>query len=162
MALKIPPDAKVYKPAMFPIFLLIFFGGIALGTIGFIILIMATEENVDLWALVFALAFAYVIGFFYSAFCSFLLSFFFPIALSAGEIYAHSFWGLRRYIPWTEIASVKPFRLINLVWLKLYSNQNNRVVYMWLFVKKGEEFRAEIKRLAPADSPVLTCLKIES
>ena len=88
---------------------------------------------------------------------SWMLSLVFPDAFSADGIYGHSFWGFRRFISWRDVAAARTFRLLNLRWLRVYA-ADGKVTWLALFQSRSVEFRQEIRRLAPAESPVLKYL----
>jgi hypothetical protein len=88
-----------------------------------------------------------------------LVSILFPAALSSDGVYGHSFWGSRRFVGWQDIAAARTFTLLNLRWLRIYRTGDNKVTWVALFQSHKAEFREEIRRLAPADSPVLNHLQ---
>ncbi len=85
---------------------------------------------------------------------SWILSVVFPAAFSADGIYGHSFWGRRRFVRWQDVASVKPIRLGNLRWLRIYA-ADGKITWLAMFQARKLEFRQEFSRLAPATCPVL-------
>jgi hypothetical protein len=128
----------------------IFMGGMTVFLIGIVVM---EGFPLDWVALAFAVGFALVC----SIGQSFALSVLFPVAFSEDGIYGHSFWGRRRFIRWQGIASVRKFRLLNLRWLRLYAT-DGEITWLALFQSRGTEFRQEVRRLAPPNSPVLLLL----
>jgi hypothetical protein len=86
------------------------------------------------------------------------LSFFYTAGFSSDGIYGHSFWGIRRFASWGDIVDARPFRLLNLPWLRVYTG-DKRVTWVALFQSREPEFRQEIRRLAPVGSPILNHLR---
>jgi hypothetical protein len=147
MAISIPFECRKFRVAVIPMSLFIFFSGVVL----FLILIVITEGfHINWGALTFASGFAFVFPIAYSWMLSLLL----PSAFSADGIYGHSFWGPRRFVRWQDIASVRTFRLVNLLWLRIYATDGT-VTWLPLFQSRSQEFRQEIQRLAALNSPVL-------
>lgn len=84
-----------------------------------------------------------------------LVSILSPVRLSSDGIYGHSFWGKKRFVRWQEVRAVKPIRILNLRFLRIYSTGNGKVTWLPLFQARKAEFIQEIQRLAPGDNPVL-------
>ncbi len=152
MAFKFPLDAKIFKPKIIPIFLFVFFSAVFIFT-GLILL----HEGTHLYLI--AVLIVYLLFAISSFFFSMIYPFIFPIGLSSNGIYSYAFPGFRGFVSWEDIVSIKPFRMANLLWLRLYSSKNSRVVYLALNVKPEEEFWKELKRLSPPNSPILPYLK---
>jgi hypothetical protein len=85
---------------------------------------------------------------------SWLISLMYTSAFSAEGIYGHSFWGVRRFVRWQDIADAKACKLANLPWLRVYG-ANGKVTWLALFQVQKNEFWQEIRKHAPADSTVL-------
>ena len=90
---------------------------------------------------------------------SWLLTILFPASFSAEGIYGHSFWGRRRFVHWRDVVAARPLRLLNLRWLRIYTTVDSKVTWLALFQSHKAEFRQEMQRLAPADSPVLNHIR---
>jgi hypothetical protein len=88
-----------------------------------------------------------------------LVSILYPASFSAEGLYGRSFWGRRRFVRWQEIAVARSFRLLNLRWLRIYTTDYSRVIWLALFQSHEAEFRQEIQRLAPAGSPIFKHLQ---
>jgi hypothetical protein len=87
-----------------------------------------------------------------------MLSRWFPVALSSEGLYGHSVWGVRRFIRWQDVSAVKRFRVFNLRWLLISSRVDKEVVWLAMFQSRPIEFKDEIRKLAPKDNPLLTQL----
>ena len=83
----------------------------------------------------------------------------YPASFSADGIYGHSFWGRRRFVRWQGIAVARRYRLFNLHWLRIYTSDYSKIIWLALFQSHMAEFREEIHRLAPAGNPVLKHLQ---
>lgn len=88
-------------------------------------------------------------------FFAWLLFFAFPIGISSKGLHAHSVWGFKRFIAWKDIKSVRTFRLLNLLWLRIYSKSNSRVTYLSLFLQDPKEVLKEMKKNTSARNPVV-------
>jgi hypothetical protein len=86
---------------------------------------------------------------------SWMLSRCFPDIISTDGIQGHSFWGLRRFVRWQDIKEARDLRLFHLRFLRLYSGQDQKVTWIGLSQARNRDFRREIQRLAPSDSPIL-------
>lgn len=84
-----------------------------------------------------------------------ILHFCFPTRVSSEGVWGYSFWGVRRFIAWEHISMARPFRILNLRWVRLYSSSDTKVTYVALFPSDSASFRAEIHRLAPPQCPIL-------
>jgi hypothetical protein len=78
----------------------------------------------------------------------------FPVAVSADGISAHSFWGVPRYIRWEHIAAARPFRMLNLRFVRLYSTADDKVTWVGLFPADPEAFQQAIRSAMPPNSPL--------
>jgi hypothetical protein len=103
------------------------------------------------------LAVAADFAFVYSVICAWAISLLYQDSFSAEGIYGHSFWGFRRFVRWQDVTSARTLRLFNLKFLRLYST-NGQVTWLALFTAQKIIFREEIRRLAPANNPVLNFL----
>jgi hypothetical protein len=149
MLITIPSDSTKFRTALIPGFIFLF----GLGVIGLLIYVIAKDGwNFNRHALAFAIGFQVV----FALVMSWMLSLLFPIAFSVNGVYAHSFWGNRRFIAWQDVASARTLQLLNLRWLRIYST-DGKVTWLAMFQSRGSAFRQEIRRLAPADSPILRC-----
>ena len=86
---------------------------------------------------------------------SWMISRCFSGVVSTDGIQGHSVWGSRRFIRWQDIEKVRSFDLFHLRYLRLFSRQGRKVTWIALFQARAEEYRTEIQRLAPSDSPIL-------
>ena len=80
------------------------------------------------------------------------------LKVSSSGIHGHSFWGMRHFLNWTEIIQVRRFKLGNLVYLRLYSGVDSRVIWFPLFQSPPIGFREEIRKFAPPNCPILNHL----
>jgi hypothetical protein len=150
----LPADGKTqpkqWRVALMPLFGFMFGCGLAAGSCG--LLIFHTEpfqRNVFLVAVACHTL--------YSLIASCVLSFCLPVTFSTEGIYGHSCWGLRRFVSWRGVKTARTFRVLNLRWLRVLSS-DGKVTWLALFQSRGGEFRQEIRRLAPPDSPLLQYL----
>lgn len=78
----------------------------------------------------------------------------FPVAVSADGISAHSFWGVPRFIRWEHIEAARPFRMLNLRFVRLYSTADDKVTWVALFPADPEAFRQAVRSAMPPNSPL--------
>ena len=95
-----------------------------------------------------------VVAILWAALWALLLHFLFPTRLSSDGVSGYSFWGVRRFIAWENISMARPFRLLNLRWVRLYSPHDSKVTYVPRFPSDPLAFRAELQRLAPSQCPI--------
>ena len=88
-----------------------------------------------------------------------LMCLLFPVRLSPAGVHAQSIWGLPSFVRWPDIKEAREFKLFNLRWLRLYSSAGSTVTWVALFQSHPGEFKLEIAKLAPPESPVLVHLK---
>ena len=77
-----------------------------------------------------------------------------PQSLSADGVRAHSVFGVRRSIRWEDIAAVRPFSLLGLKYLRLYSKLGGSPLWLFLQPARKPEFKRTMLALAPADNPI--------
>jgi hypothetical protein len=119
--------------------------------VGFIALVLIRDGRAELGAAVpfglFGLAPIALI-------LAWVLSRCFSDIVSEEGIYGHSFWGVRRFVRWQDVRQVRRFRALNLRFLRVYSSVDSAVTWIgssWMHVP---EFRREIERVSPSDSPI--------
>jgi hypothetical protein len=88
-----------------------------------------------------------------------LASMCFPVRLTAEGIHAQSVWGTASFVRWQDITTVHSVTLLNLRWLRIRSKTDRAVTWLALFQSPSAEFRHELERLAPPNSPVLGFLE---
>src|ERR1051326_334954 len=102
MATPIPSSCRKFRAEIVPLFLCLF----VLALPGSLCVVLVRYRfKVDLHALARAGVSVPVL----CAVMAWLLSVFYSAGLSADGIYGHSFWGMRRFIHWREIADAKTF-----------------------------------------------------
>lgn len=84
-----------------------------------------------------------------------LLSLMYPTKLDSEGVHGYSFLGLRSFVLWTDIESVRGFRLLNLKYIKLYSKQTGRVTWLGLFPADQTAFWKAIKDFCPSENPLM-------
>lgn len=87
-----------------------------------------------------------------------IISVLFPSYISPQGLHGHSFWGTRNFLAWTDITQVRPFKLGNLTYARLYSGSGQTTLWFPLFQSPQPYFSDEIRRFAPKDSPILNFL----
>ena len=90
---------------------------------------------------------------------SVLMCLLFPVRLSREGIKAQSIWGLPSFVRWQDIRQAREFKVFNLRWLRLYSSTGSTVTWVALFQSHPGEFKLELLKLAPPESPVQAHLK---
>jgi len=150
MSISIPSESKKFRVAIIPLFMWLLLLGLPL--VFCLLLILA---GLDFGELAFASVFWVV----YSFVASLMLSYLFPDAISPEGVYGHGFWGQRQFVRWQDVAAARTLRILNLGWLRVYSTTDSKTTWLGLFHSRSAEFREEIKRLAPPDSPILNCLR---
>lgn len=88
-----------------------------------------------------------------------LISLCFTMELTSEGVFGHSFWGIRRFIGWQDIGTVRPFHFLNLRFLRLYPPGGTCPTWIALFQAHKTEFVQELQRLLPPDSPVRNYLR---
>ena len=94
----------------------------------------------------------------YAVVFSVIISLLYSCIITPAGIYGHSFWGLRRYLGWSDIAAAKKGKLGNLVFLKLYNSAGCSIIWLPLFQAKRVEFQEMVRKCAPPGHPVLSHL----
>lgn len=79
----------------------------------------------------------------------------YPVRLTTDGIHSQSIWGLPCFMRWQDIKTARRFRFFNLPWLRIYPKEKGTVMWMPLFQSARDQFKQEMQRLAPPDSPVL-------
>jgi hypothetical protein len=159
MANPIPLDEKRFKVSILSLLL---YSGMAccIGIVVGYLAILFHDNHVDLQRFLHAV----LLSIFPILLCGVIVTFLMYIAtismgFSADGIYGGSFFGLRRFIRWTDIAKVKKFSLLNLKYLRIYSMADGKVTWLILNQAHKKEFFDEMRKFAPPESPVLQFLK---
>lgn len=153
-----PKDAKRFKVSVMPLFLCSVITCIIGIAIGFF-LVAFQHGSIDLprfWRII-KIAMPMILSG-----CVILTLYLYlviiPTGISSDGIYARSPLGFRRFIRWTDIAKVRKITLLNLLYLLIYSSVDGRVTSLPLFQARKKEFRDEIRKFAPPDSPIVNFL----
>jgi len=88
-----------------------------------------------------------------------LMCLFFSVRLSPAGIRAQSVWGWPSFIRWPDIKEAREFKFFSLRWLRLYSSAGSTVTWVALFQSHPGEFKLELVKLAPPESPVFAHIK---
>ncbi len=155
----IPPDAKRFRVGIIPGIIFVSTGGLGFGyPLGIALILIKHRFAVNWMSLLKVIAFSIPIVIplilslaFTWAFTMFLL---FPSYVSSSGIHGHSFWGVRRFIAWSDIVRAKKFNLMNLAYICLYSASNASILWFPLFQSPHVEFVNEIVKFAPPNSPI--------
>ncbi len=116
-------------------------------------ILIKKESHMDVRAAALAIVAISPLSFVFSL----LISVGFPAGFSADGIHGHSAMGVPLFVSWSGIKDARVFYLLNLKWLRVYST-DGRVIWLALFQSRPAEFREEIRRFAPPNSPVLRFL----
>ena len=95
----------------------------------------------------------------FSLLSSWVLAKLFPVGLSADGIHGSTFWGCKSFVPWHEIGAVKPFALLNLQWLRIYSSQQGKTTWIPMFLSQPADFLDALGKLGASGNPLLGHLK---
>lgn len=85
----------------------------------------------------------------------------FPLRITPEGVHGHSAWGLPRYIRWRDLTAVRPFRLLHLKYVRLYSRHQKHAVWIGLFLAEPEKFRAQVQAHALPDDPLAQYLNLD-
>ena len=61
---------------------------------------------------------------------------------------------LRRFTSWNDIATIRPFSLLGLKYLRLDSRSNGTTAHLSRFLSRKSEFKQTLLRLAPPGHPI--------
>jgi hypothetical protein len=154
--MKSKDDVKVFRFAFFPMFFAIVIPGVLMPTAFWLSAWMKFGlQHFPFSRLVKHGIFTILFIFVYS----WVISLFITVRLTQGGIHGHSFWAIRRMIRWEEIKAAKPFRFLNIRFLRLYPLDGKTPIWMPLFLAKPDEFEQEVRRVAPAGNPILEHLQ---
>jgi hypothetical protein len=141
-------DVKVFRAAVLPVFTPMAAVGLPL----YFCIILFTDglHRVDVPALfigalaeaLFCLVYAWV------------MTLCFTLKLTSEGVLGHSVWGLRRFIRWQDVATIRPFRFFSLRYLRLYPESGNRPIWIASFQARRADFEQELRRLSPPDCPI--------
>ena len=140
-------DVKVFRIAVIPAFL--FIAGLGLSLYFCVMPMMFGVPDVTI--MLIGAAGGALAGFLYA----WIISVCFTVKFGSNGVYGHSFWGVRRFIAWQEIAEIRPFRLLNLRFLRLYRSDRTGPTWIPLFLASRSEWVEEVRRLAPSENPIL-------
>jgi hypothetical protein len=142
------PEVRIFRVAVLPLYAAM----VAIGLPPPLCLVILNEgwRQVDVGALLFGALTGALAGLLYA----WLMALCFTLKLAPEGVSGHSCWGIRRFIRWQDIATVRPFRLLSLRYLRLHPQSGARPTWIALFQARNIEFKQELGRLAPPDSPV--------
>src|SRR5438093_1557027 len=121
-------DIKVFRAAVVPTFLTI----AALGLPLYFCMMLLEFGLQDISGLFIGAAGGALAGFLYT----WGITLCFTLKLAPEGVYGHSFWGVRRFIRWQDIGEVRPFRLLNLRYLRLYGAGKSSPTWIALFLAR--------------------------
>ena len=150
--MQLPSATKEFRVAVFPFFVFLCVLGLP---ISFFVVLFDDGLNFNRIAVAIGAVGGIIIG----LVCSWLFAKSSPLILSDDGISGHSVWGTRRFIRWQDIEKVRPFKMLNLRYLRLYARANSRVTWVAMFQAQPADFRSELERLVPLDSKILSYLQ---
>lgn len=145
-------ESRKFRLAFGPMFIWMFLCGVLPGVALTVFILAITHKSAALGR---ALPAAIAAGLVAQVLGTWMARRFFPVVLSEQGLSAHSFWGVRRFMCWQDIASTRSIRILNLLWLRLYSRDGKEVIWLAMFQSRPAEFRAELRKLAPPGHPLL-------
>ena len=151
MTTAIPSDCRKFRAAVTPMSIFILVVAVL---VQFCLCFINDGLHFDRYDLAILIGFAVV----FSIGWSWMISLLCPAAFSADGIYAHSFWGRRRFVRWQDVVKARTFRIANLPWVRV-SGADSKITWLALFQVRKNDFCQEIRRFAPPDSPVLQCIR---
>jgi hypothetical protein len=91
----------------------------------------------------------------------------FPTQVTEDGIHGYSALGLRRFLSWTDLARVRPFKLLGCQYLRLDRgpasvlslSKEADTIWLAMFQRDQEEFIHVLQTLAPAGNPILEHLR---
>ena len=120
------------------------------------ILILVTERgNPDWLGLIVALATGVVFG----LPISFAIVAIFKTKTSTEGIGGYNAWALSKSVHWVDITAIKPFNLGGLRYVRVYSEDSSRPLWIPLFHQDQTEFEAAVLSLAPENNVIRTFFK---
>ena len=137
----------MFRPAIRPIFLAI--SAVAMPI--FLLLVLLDDGLHPDWIALFAATTGLAL---FAIVSAWTFHFLFPDGISAEGISGHSFWGLRRFVPWDHIAAARPIRILNLRYLRLYSTIDRKVTWIALFPAEPDAFHSALYSAIPPNNPV--------
>jgi MFS family permease len=158
MADQMPPEAKRFKVSITSLFLYSIVAGV-IGVVGGFLLLPVFHVHLDLlmfWRVTQNTILPILLLCVIMTLVLYVVAI--PTGISSDGIYARSSSGFRRFIGWADIAKVKKRTIFNLRFLRLYSSVDGKVTSVPLFLACKNEFRDEIRKFAPPDSPILKFL----
>ena len=76
------------------------------------------------------------------------------VVVSASGIDGQNAWGFALTLTWQEIKTTRPFNFGGLRYLRLYSSQTKRVMWLPLFLQDKKGFKAAVTQFAPPENPL--------
>ncbi|HET9869052.1 MAG TPA: hypothetical protein VFR02_00955 [bacterium] len=73
-----------------------------------------------------------------------------PVRVSPEGVTGTSFWGFPKTTGWDDIRAVKPIRILNLRWLRVYPKDGTGANWVALFVKDFKTFKTEVRDAHPS------------
>jgi hypothetical protein len=138
----------MFRPAVLSLFVCFFSGG---APIFFALVLLDDGLRLD-WIALFVATVGLAL---FATLIAWAFHFLFPCRISAESIASYSAWGFRRSIRWEHIAKARPFRLLNLRYLRLFSATDHKVTWLALFPSDQDGFRSALSSLMPPDCPII-------
>ena len=158
MKTPIPADAKRFRMRIIPgvIFLI---GALMLGYfIGMVSVLVMYGFHLPWMGLFRVILISIPVALAFDFVAAWLISLSLPAYISSSGVHGHSFWCMRQFLNWTDIKEAKPFKFCTLTYVRLYSANDSKVMWLPLFQKPSPEFQNEIRKFAPPHSPILNQL----
>jgi len=91
---------------------------------------------------------------------AFVAVLYYPISVGAGGLHSFDAWGRYHRVPWSEITTVRPFRLLGLKYLRVFQAGQPRTIWVPLFLSDMNRFRSLVLQHAGSANPLSVALKM--
>lgn len=145
-------DEQVFRPAFLPIFFAVFLAGAVCCAVLTVILDFADYRlpGVISYTYLRILAIVYL----WAMVCAVLIVWVLSVRVSSAGIRGRTFWGTACAIDWQDMKSAVPTGFPGFRFLRLYAFQGGAPMWVPLFLRKRDEFRARVLSSVSDSHPI--------
>jgi hypothetical protein len=148
---QLPPfRALSFRMAFMPLFVVELGGGLAIG-----LLLILAQRAVNLFALICGIG----AGELATSLWTLFLVRLFKIHLGPAGLVGFSFWGEYDQVGWQDIVRVRPFNFCGLRYLRVYSANRPRPLWLPLFLTDTHSFSEAVHAWAGLENPLAVALR---
>lgn len=145
-------EPRIYRIAFLDFFAFLFF--ILTGATVLIVSLQDVSSGIVRGLLTYPLPLVLLLYFAFSMMVTFLNSLIWSIIIDQHGIKGQTFWGVDRFLSWSEIDAVTCFNLVNLHYWGLYSTERKKSLYIPMFLQNIRSFKEDVLHFTDSNHPL--------